>query len=80
MTTKEKDLEWLRHQTEEYHSGKSDICGVVEDLEEDGKLGHGFSSVDRLEEIYIGDGMIPWLTYVNAGLPKGQKDQVCCLL
>jgi hypothetical protein len=34
---------------------------VVEDLDELGKLGRGFSSMDNLEEIDIGDGVVPRL-------------------
>jgi hypothetical protein len=32
---------------------------VVDDLDKLGKLGQGFSSMDDLEEIDIGDGVIP---------------------
>jgi hypothetical protein len=32
--------------------------GVVQDLDELGKLGQGFSSMDDLEEVDIGDGVI----------------------
>jgi hypothetical protein len=34
-----KDLEWLSRQTMEYHSYTDDAMGVVEDLDELGKLG-----------------------------------------
>jgi hypothetical protein len=39
--------------------------GVVEDLDELGKLGQGFSSMDDLEKVHIGDGVIPRPTYVS---------------
>jgi hypothetical protein len=67
MMMKDKGLEWLHHRTEEHRVGKSGISGAIEDLEDDGKLGQGFSSVDGLEEIDIGDGTIPRPTYMNAG-------------
>jgi hypothetical protein len=47
--------------------------GVVEDLDELGKLGWGFSSTDDLEKIDIGDGLIPQPTYVNAHLNTSKK-------
>jgi hypothetical protein len=39
MSNKRESLEWLRHRTEEYHSGKNDAHDLVEDLEHEGKLG-----------------------------------------
>jgi hypothetical protein len=39
MVAATRDLEWLRRQIAEYHSFKDDAMGVVEDLDELGKLG-----------------------------------------
>jgi hypothetical protein len=39
MSTKRKDHEWLHRRTEEYRSSKDDAMGVVDDLDEMGKLG-----------------------------------------
>jgi hypothetical protein len=75
-----KDLEWLSRRTEEYRSSKDDAMGVVEDLDEIGKLGRGFSFMDDLDKVDIGDGLIPRLTYVSARLTLGQKDEMCELL
>jgi hypothetical protein len=47
--------------------------GMVEDLDELGKLGWGFSSVDDIEKVDISDGVIPQPTYVSACLNTGQK-------
>jgi hypothetical protein len=80
MSTTGKELEWLHRQTEEYRASKNKLGGVVEELENEGKLGHGFSLVDELDEVDIGDGSVRRPTFVNANLPKEQKDQVCCLL
>jgi hypothetical protein len=55
MVTATRDLEWLSRRTSEYHSSKDDAMGVVEDLDELGKLGRGFSSMDDLEKVDIGD-------------------------
>jgi hypothetical protein len=35
----------------EYHLYTDDAMGVVEDLDELGKLGRGFSSMDNLEKV-----------------------------
>jgi hypothetical protein len=56
----------------EYHSYTDDLMGVV-DLDELGKLGQCFSSMDDLEKIDIGDGVIPRPTYVSAHLNMSQK-------
>jgi hypothetical protein len=51
----------------------NDIGELVEDFDEVGKLGNGFTSIDELEKIDIGgkDSIRP--TYVNAALVIGQK-------
>jgi hypothetical protein len=68
-----KDREWLSRWTIEYHSYTDDAMGVVEDLDELGKLGRGFSSMDDLENIGIGDEVVPRPTYVSACLSMSQK-------
>jgi hypothetical protein len=68
-----KDLEWLSRRTVEYHSYTDDAMGVVEDLDELGKFGRGFFSMDDLEEVDIGDGVISRPTYVSAHLSTSQK-------
>jgi hypothetical protein len=52
----------------------------VEDLENEGKLGQGFSSVDDLDKVDTGDEMMHRPTYINTNLPREQKEQVCCLI
>jgi hypothetical protein len=49
MMSVSKDLEWFSRQTVEYRSCMDDAMGVVEDLDELGKLGRGFSSMDDFE-------------------------------
>jgi hypothetical protein len=68
-----KDLELLSRQIAEYRSYMDDAMGMVEDLDELGKHGRGFSSMDDLEKVDIGDGVIPRPTYVSACLNTGQK-------
>jgi hypothetical protein len=49
----QKNVEWLRHRTEQYRSTTNDICDAIEDFEELEKLGQDFSSADPLKEIDI---------------------------
>jgi hypothetical protein len=59
MVVATRDLEWLSRWTTEYCLSKDDAMGVVEDIEELGKLGRGFSLMDDIEKVDIGDGVIP---------------------
>src|SRR4026207_332940 len=49
-------------------------------LEEEGKLGHGFTSTDMLEEIDIGDGDRPRPTFISANLDPEYKQELKNLL
>jgi hypothetical protein len=75
-----KDLEWLSRRTTEYHSYTDYAMGVVEDLDELGKLDRGFSSMDDLEKLDIGDGVVPWPTYLSACLNTSEKQEIIELL
>jgi hypothetical protein len=75
-----RGLEWLSRRTTEYRSSKDDAMGVVEDLDELGKLGRGFSSMDDLEKVVIGDGVITRPTYISAYLNTRQKREINELL
>ena len=46
----------------------------------EGKLGHGFTSADELEEIDIGPGDRPRSTYVSAKLDPEYKQELIDLL
>ena len=46
----------------------------------DGKLGHGFTLADELEEIDIGLGDMPWPMYVSAKLDPKYKPELIDLL
>jgi hypothetical protein len=80
MMSVNKDLEWLSRWTAMYHSYMNDAMGMVEDLDELGKLGRGFSSMDDLEEVDIGDGVISRPTSVSAHLSTSQKHELIELL
>ena len=45
-------------------------------LEEEGKLGHGFTSADLLEEIDIGDGDRPRMMFISAKLDPEYKHEL----
>ena len=49
-------------------------------LEEDGKLGHGFTSADELERIDLGDGSKPRQTFISAKLGQEYKIELIALL
>jgi hypothetical protein len=80
MMSVSKDLECLSRWIAEDHSYTNDAMGMVEDLDELGKLGRGFSSMDDLEKVDIGDGVVPQPTYVSARLNTGQKHEIIELL
>jgi hypothetical protein len=76
----QKNVEWLRHCIEQYRSNMTDMCEAIEDFEEVEMLGQGFSSVDPLEEIDIGDDITPRPTFVNKSMSLEHKDVVIKLL
>ena len=49
-------------------------------LEDEGKLGHGFTLADALEEIDIGDGDRPRPTFISAKLDHEYKQELVELL
>jgi hypothetical protein len=71
-----RELEWLSRRIVEYHSSMDDVMGVVEDLDELGKLGRGFSSMDDLENVDIAAAVVPRPTYVSAHLNMSQKQEI----
>jgi hypothetical protein len=75
-----KNVEWLRHRTEQYRSTTNDMCEAIEDFDDVGKLGQGFSLADPLEETDIGDGITPRLTFVNKNMSLEHNDAIIKLL
>jgi hypothetical protein len=49
-------------------------------IEDEGKLGHGFTLSDELEKIDHGDGSKPRPTYINAKLEEEYKKELITLL
>jgi hypothetical protein len=58
------NLEWLQQRREHYRAHKNDMCEAIKDFDNLSKLGQGFTSVDPLEEVDIGDGTVPRLLTV----------------
>jgi hypothetical protein len=48
--------------------------------ETNGKLGRGFMSADKLEEIYIGDGDKPRPTFISANLDSSFREELIKVL
>jgi hypothetical protein len=76
----QNNIEWLWHCTEQYQSTTNAICEAIEDFDEVEKLEQGFSSVDFLEEIDIGDGITSRPTFVNKNMSLEHKDAIIKLL
>jgi hypothetical protein len=80
MMSKEDSIAWLQGQTNKYHSERNSIDEVVEDLDDIGKLGQGFTSVDELVEVNLGEEMDKRPMYINASLDSEQKHRIHELL
>jgi hypothetical protein len=80
MMSKEDSIAWLQGQTNKYHSERNSIDEVVEDLDNIGKLGQGFTSVDELVEVNLGEEMDKRPMYINASLDSEQKHRIHELL
>jgi hypothetical protein len=76
----QKNVEWLRHHTEQYRSITNDMFQAIKDFDEVEKLGQGFSLIDPLEEMDIEDGITPRLTFVNKNMSLEHKNAIIKLL
>jgi hexokinase len=72
--------EWLQHRIDHYRAHKTDTCEAIEDLDDLGKLGQGFTSAYPLEEVDIGDGIVPTPTFVNKNLDPTFKLELIKIL
>jgi hypothetical protein len=61
-------------------SSDSSVGEMVEEFRDLDKLGQGFTSADPLEEIYIGDGKTPRLTFINKTLETDSRSEMIVLL
>jgi hypothetical protein len=74
------NLEWLQQRQEHYQAHKNDMCEAIEDFDKLSKLGQGFMLADPLEEVDIGDGIVPRPTFVNKNLDHLFKSELLKLL
>jgi hypothetical protein len=56
------------------------VGDIIEEFRDLDKLGHGFTSVDPLEEINIGDGKTPRTSFVKKTLETDHRDEMIGLL
>ena len=61
-------------------ANKTDACEAIDNFDELDKLGQGFTSADPLEQVDIGDGSIPWPTFINQNLEADYKVELIALL
>jgi hypothetical protein len=61
-------------------SSNSSVGDMIEEFRYLDKLGQGFTSVDPLEEIDIGDGKTPKPTFVNKTLETDPRNEMIGLL
>jgi hypothetical protein len=76
MMDKEKCIAWLLERMVEYRAKKDGISELVEDFEDVGSLGQGFSAMDELQEVNLGEGNVLKPTYISANLPQEQRTNV----
>jgi hypothetical protein len=72
--------DWLQQRIDHYRAHKTDTCEAIEDLDDLGKLGQGFTSADPLEEVDIGDGTAPRPPFVNKNLDSMFKLELINIL
>jgi hypothetical protein len=58
----------------------SSQVSIIEEFRDLNKLVQGFTLADPLEEIDIGDGKTPRLTFLNKNLKAGPRDEMIGLL
>jgi hypothetical protein len=74
MLSKEDSLRWLKGRTDECRSSRNDTGELVDDLDDIGKLGQGFSVIDELSEVDISTGRKRRPTYESVNLTVDQRE------
>jgi hypothetical protein len=70
------NVEWLQKCVEHYRANKNDMCEAIEESEDLEKFGQGLTLVDPLEEVDIGDGIIPRPAFVSKNLDTDYKNKL----
>ena len=71
---------WLQSRLDKYRAERNDMCEAIEEPDDMDKLGQGFTSVDQLEEVDIGDGTISRPTFVKRNLEADYKSELIALV
>jgi hypothetical protein len=74
------NIEWLKYRVDQYRANKTHACEAIDDFDELDKLGQGFTSANPLEQVDIGDGSVPWPTFINQNLEDNYKAKLIMLL
>ena len=69
---------WLQQRPHHYLALKNHTCEAIDEFDDLEKLGKGFTSVDPLEEVDIGDCIVPRLIFVNKNLQAHYKAKLIC--
>ena len=72
--------EWLQQRIDHHQACTNDMCEAIEYFDDLDKLGQGFTSIDPLEKVDLGDGNIPRQTFVNKNLSAEYKADLIELL
>ena len=72
--------EWLQKRLDKYWAERNDMCEAIEELDDMYKLGQGFTSADPLEEVDIGDGIVPRPTFVSKNSEADYKSELIALV
>jgi hypothetical protein len=80
MVSKECDIAWLQGWVNKYRLEMNSMYEPMDGLDDIRKLGQGFTSVDRLDEINLGGDMDRRPTYINAVLGGDQRRRMHELL
>jgi hypothetical protein len=80
MMSKECSVARLQERTAEYRARKDGVSELVEDFDKVGELGQGFSTIDKLQEINLGEGDLSRPMYISTNLYEDQKEELCDLL
>jgi hypothetical protein len=80
MATREGRRERERESAYAQRTSNSAEVSTIEEFRDLDKLGRGFTSIDPLEEIDIGDGKTPRPSFVNKTLEADPRDEMIGLL
>ena len=76
--------DWLQKRVDKYRAERNNMCEAIEEPDDMDKLGQGlgqgFTSADPLEEVDIGDGIVPRPMFVSKNLEADYKSELIALV